>query len=500
MREYKCEVRKVGNLISIKGGTGVPASGSLSLRELGIDLTNNILYIGKGDGSSVALNTAESVGAIKRAGDTVVNGHFVYYNTSPVASISLFYTGSPFELREAGGVGNTQSADVYSPSVGFRWKDVAGAAIVMPSDGKFYRISNSGNKYRIYDAQDVIPVTGGGTGSTTVAGARNNLGLGNTSGALPIANGGTGQTTVAAARNALGLGNTSGAVPIANGGTGATTVAGARNALGLGDTAGAIPIANGGTGQTTVAAARNAFGLGNTAGAVPIANGGTESTNARDAANSLYFFNLRERVDIPASSDFNNYTTSGNWRITSSANAATMANIPCNRAGTLTVMHSLGGTSAVHMTQIYMAFDISEASLDAGVWIRQSVDSVWRQWHQVLAQSNSGWTNATLSSGITSPGSYGDGRLRYRKEGSHVYVAGGFNTAWTASKQICSIPYGPATSNMYFLQACGGANIARIYIRPDGTIHLEWVRALSNGSENTSFDSWVDCNLDFWIA
>ena len=41
---------------------------------------------------------------------------------------------------------------------------------------------------------------------------------------MPIANGGTGQTTVAAARNALGLGNTSGALPIANGGTGATGV------------------------------------------------------------------------------------------------------------------------------------------------------------------------------------------------------------------------------------------------------------------------------------
>lgn len=50
---------------------------------------------------------------------------------------------------------------------------------------------------------------------------------------LSIANGGTGATTVAGARNALGLGNTSGAVPIANGGTGATTVAGAQKTLGI---------------------------------------------------------------------------------------------------------------------------------------------------------------------------------------------------------------------------------------------------------------------------
>lgn len=50
---------------------------------------------------------------------------------------------------------------------------------------------------------------------------------------ITVAQGGTGATTVAAARNALGLGNTSGAVPVANGGTGATTAANARTNLGL---------------------------------------------------------------------------------------------------------------------------------------------------------------------------------------------------------------------------------------------------------------------------
>ena len=127
-----------------------------------------------------------------------------------------------------------------------------------------------------------VTIAHGGTGQTTVAAARNALGLGNTSGALPIANGGTGQTTIAAARNALGLGNTDGALPVANGGTGQTTAAAARNALGLGNTTGALPIANGGTGQTTAAAARNALGLGNTTGALPVANGGTGQTSIAD--------------------------------------------------------------------------------------------------------------------------------------------------------------------------------------------------------------------------
>lgn len=50
----------------------------------------------------------------------------------------------------------------------------------------------------------VLPISGGGTGQTTVAGVRYVLGLGNTNGALPIANGGTGATTAAAACKNLG--------------------------------------------------------------------------------------------------------------------------------------------------------------------------------------------------------------------------------------------------------------------------------------------------------
>ncbi len=78
-----------------------------------------------------------------------------------------------------------------------------------------------------------------------------------------------------------------GTVAINRGGTGATTVAGARQALGLGNTAGAVPIANGGTGASSVAGARQNLGLGNTAGAVPIANGGTGAANATQARANL---------------------------------------------------------------------------------------------------------------------------------------------------------------------------------------------------------------------
>lgn len=51
----------------------------------------------------------------------------------------------------------------------------------------------------------VLPIAGGGTGQTTVAGIRNVLGLGNTNGPLPIANGGTGADNAASARTNLGI-------------------------------------------------------------------------------------------------------------------------------------------------------------------------------------------------------------------------------------------------------------------------------------------------------
>lgn len=52
----------------------------------------------------------------------------------------------------------------------------------------------------------VLEVKDGGTGATTVSGARKNLGLGETSGAVPVANGGTGADNASDARANLGCG------------------------------------------------------------------------------------------------------------------------------------------------------------------------------------------------------------------------------------------------------------------------------------------------------
>lgn len=122
-----------------------------------------------------------------------------------------------------------------------------------------------------------VPVNKGGTGATTVAGARNALGLGNTSGALPIANGGTGATSATAARKALGLSrDDTGTIDISVGGTGATTAADARSNLG-------ITPAN--IGAATSSHKHSASDI--TSGALPIEHGGTGATDAKTALNNL---------------------------------------------------------------------------------------------------------------------------------------------------------------------------------------------------------------------
>ncbi len=101
-----------------------------------------------------------------------------------------------------------------------------------------------------------ISIGGGGTGATTAAGARTNLGLGvvATANVVPIVWGGTGAADAAGARGNLGLGSmatqnanavsiTGGSITgiaalgIAFGGTGATTAAGVRANLALGNLA-----------------------------------------------------------------------------------------------------------------------------------------------------------------------------------------------------------------------------------------------------------------------
>lgn len=154
-----------------------------------------------------------------------------------------------------------------------------------------------------------VPLANGGTGATTAAQARANLGITPANIGAVSTSGGTinGDITINGTLNATGF-DTDTIIPVANGGTGVTTLAGIRNALGLGNTTGAVPIANGGTGATTVEGARNALGLGNTAGALPVANGGTGQTTTQATLTSLLNGN---RMYLTSTSYGNNLPSTG---------------------------------------------------------------------------------------------------------------------------------------------------------------------------------------------
>lgn len=127
----------------------------------------------------------------------------------------------------------------------------------------------------------------------------------------------------------------------------------------------------------------------------------------------------------------------------------------------------------------------------------ESIDGVWTSYY-VPAQTN--WIELTPADGVTTPGTYGNGVLRYRAEGKHVYVAGSINTAWDGSgnKLIATLPegYRPTGGYSYFFVPTSGANLSRFFVKTDGAIYLEWKRTLG-GSSNTD-SGWFDLNMDFW--
>ncbi len=109
------------------------------------------------------------------------------------------------------------------------------------------------------------------------------------------------------------------------------------------------------------------------------------------------------------------------------------------------------------------------------------------------------WTAITPVNGTSDNTSYGNGQLRVRKVGSHVYVAGGVTiTPGSSSVIIADLGYGVKNNNQYFIKACSGSRVARLYVNTGGGLYLEWVLNVSNGSKYTS-SLWVDCNIDFWV-
>jgi len=145
------------------------------------------------------------------------------------------------------------------------------------SSGKKYKIN--GTNLQQSDIEGVLSLSAGGTGATDAASARTALGVD-----VAGTDNSTNVTLANVAENYLSINVTNqiitaGQVPISLGGTGASTLSGAKTALGITDvllasvtdnylsvsgntiTAGIVPLSLGGTGATTVEQARTNLGI-----------------------------------------------------------------------------------------------------------------------------------------------------------------------------------------------------------------------------------------------
>ena len=203
--------------------------------------------------------------------------------------------------------------------------------------------------------------------------------------ALSIANGGTGATTVAGARNALGLGNTSGAVPVANGGTGRTT-----------HTSNSVLTGNGTSKLHNVASANGALYATSANGApkfgtLPIAQGGTGATTASNACDNL---GIKDYIIEYGDATLSAITVTARWEKWASGKAVMEFKFS-GTASAATVW-----TKPIYYTD-YTSFSDVFASIKSGLFIEAP---------NVTATSNSSQFIGVIPSGITANGI---GKLRY---------------------------------------------------------------------------------------
>ena len=119
---------------------------------------------------------------------------------------------------------------------------------------------------------------------------------------------------------------------------------------------------------------------------------------------------------------------------------------------------------------------------------------------------DSGWVNVIGSSadnGNISAPPTGMIPLRYRKKGDIVYINGCFtpkNKVANTQLILFTLPagYRPTEGYFYCVNTAGGYAVSRFLVSQTGVVALEWVRNMSDGSENTS-PSWTCIDTSFPI-
>ena len=115
------------------------------------------------------------------------------------------------------------------------------------------------------------------------------------------------------------------------------------------------------------------------------------------------------------------------------------------------------------------------------------------------------WAPLTLANDFENKG-FEAARLEYKAIGNHVYIRGAVSfpsgVAWSGSSvKVATLPASirPAY-NHYELKACSGARIARLFAHPNGSLSIEWIRLMSDGTNDTAVTgAWISMNMDYWI-
>ncbi|HGZ2032972.1 TPA: hypothetical protein ACN1DA_001401 [Escherichia coli] len=267
----------------------------------------------------------------------------------------------------------------------------------LSSDNSWGCYSDTENKWI------ALEIAKGGTGATSVAGVKTNLGLD------VFVSGGT-QTIIQSPNktnymyvNDSGVwGGYSSSGPIAlgvgQGGTGATNVSGAKTNLELErfgqagsetnilspDSSKKMIVTNSLWGAYDITASKYL--------ALGIAQGGTGALTAGDARSNLQVF--QERYTALGSGDnLNSYdgNATGFFRNPANANATTANNYPIAQAGTLRVNSTLGGSQAQTCVQEYHAYASNYR------YTRCRTETIWTDWKQVTTSAVSDATVKTIS-------------------------------------------------------------------------------------------------------